>query len=72
MGLFNGLFGKKDDEQIFIHAQKDLDMRIKKDRREVVANDRHTFIQRDKRECTDNLIEPNMVDVGQMNAVWDA
>ncbi|NNF00937.1 MAG: type VI secretion system tip protein VgrG [Pyrinomonadaceae bacterium] len=41
---------KKGEEQVFVHAQKDLDMRIKNDRRELVANDRHTFIQRDKRE----------------------
>ena len=41
---------KKDEEQIFVHAQKDQDIRIKRDRRELVANDRHTYVQRDKRE----------------------
>jgi len=41
---------KKGEEQIFVHAQRDQDIRVKRDRRELVANDRHTYIQRDKRE----------------------
>lgn len=41
---------KKGEEQIFIHGQKDLDVRIKKDRREWIGNDRHLIVKRDKRE----------------------
>ncbi len=41
---------KKGEEQIFVHAQKDQDIRVKNDRRELIANDRHTYVQRDKRE----------------------
>ena len=41
---------KKDDEQIFVHAQKYLDMRVRRDRRELIGNDRHLIVNRDKRE----------------------
>lgn len=41
---------KKDSEQIFMHGQKDLDIRIKNDRREWIGNDRHLIVKRDKRE----------------------
>ncbi len=41
---------KKGSEQIFIHAQKDVDMRVRKDRRELIGNDRHLIVRRDKRE----------------------
>lgn len=41
---------KKGDEQIFIHGQKSLDVRIKSDRRELIGNDRHLIVKRDKRE----------------------
>lgn len=38
---------KKGDEQVFIHGEKDLDIRIKKDRREWIGNDRHLIVKRD-------------------------
>ncbi len=41
---------KKGDEQIFIHGQRDLDMRIRSNRRELVGNDRHLVVGNDKRE----------------------
>jgi len=43
----------KGKEQIFIHGEKDLDMRIKKDRREWIGEDRHLHVVRDKLEKTD-------------------
>ena len=41
---------KKGEEQIFIHGQKDQDIRIRNDRRELIGNDRHLIVKRDKRE----------------------
>jgi type VI secretion system secreted protein VgrG len=41
---------KKGEEQIFIHGQKDEDIRIRNDRRELIGNDRHLIVKRDKRE----------------------
>jgi type VI secretion system secreted protein VgrG len=41
---------KKGSEQIFIHGEKDIDIRIKNDRRELVRRDRHLIVERDKRE----------------------
>src|ERR1017187_1444548 len=41
---------KKGDEQIFIHGQKDLDVRIQHDRKEWIGEDRHLVVQRDKME----------------------
>lgn len=41
---------EKGKEQIFIHGQKSLDVRIKSDRRELIGNDRHLIVKRDKRE----------------------
>lgn len=41
---------KKGSEQIFIHAQKSEDIRVKADRRELIGNDRHLRVMRDKRE----------------------
>ena len=45
---------KKDDEQIFLHAQKNLDVRVKNDRFETVDNDRHLSVGHDKREHIKN------------------
>jgi len=42
----------KGSEQIFIHGEKDMDMRIKNDRREWIGEDRHLVITRDKLEKT--------------------
>jgi type VI secretion system secreted protein VgrG len=39
---------KKGEEQIFVHGEKDADIRIKNDRREWVGNDRHLVVVRDK------------------------
>lgn len=41
---------KKGEEQIFVHGQKDQDIRIRNDRRELIGNDRHLIVKRDKRE----------------------
>ncbi len=41
---------KKGEEQVFIHGQKDLDVRIRNNRREFIGNDRHLIVKRDKRE----------------------
>ena len=41
---------KKGDEQLFIHAEKDMDIRVKNDRREWEGRDRHLFVKRDKRQ----------------------
>jgi type VI secretion system secreted protein VgrG len=45
---------KKGDEQIFIHAEKDLHIRVKNDRREWVTNDRHLIVANDKFEEVKN------------------
>ncbi len=42
----------KGSEQIFVHGEKDMDMRIKNDRREWIGQDRHLFVTRDKLEKT--------------------
>ncbi len=44
---------KKSSEQIFIHGEKDLDIRIKNDRREWTGNDQHLVVKRDRREKID-------------------
>ena len=41
---------KKNSEQVFIHAEKDFDLRVKNDRREWIGQDRHLVVQRDKLE----------------------
>lgn len=41
---------KKGEEQIFIHAEKDMDIRVKSDCRELVGNDRHLIVKRDLKE----------------------
>lgn len=44
---------KKGSEQVFIHGEKDLDVRIKNDRREWTGNDQHLVVKRDRREKID-------------------
>jgi type VI secretion system secreted protein VgrG len=39
-----------DKEQIFIHAEKDLDIRVKNDCKEFVGNERHLIIKKDQFE----------------------
>lgn len=41
---------KKGSEQIFIHGEKDLDVRIKNDRREWTGKDQHLVVKNDRRE----------------------
>lgn len=41
---------KKGSEQVFLHGEKDLDVRIKNDRREWIGRDRHLIVKRDKLE----------------------
>ena len=41
---------KKGSEQIFVHGEKDIDVRNKNDRREWVGNDLHYIVKRDQRE----------------------
>ncbi len=41
---------KKGKEQVFLHGQKDQDIRIKSNRREIIGNDRHLIVKRDQRE----------------------
>ena len=44
---------KKGEEQVFVHGEKDLDVRIKNDRREWIGHDRHLIVKRDKVEEID-------------------
>ncbi len=44
---------KKGSEQIFIHAEKDQDIRVKNDRKEWIGNDRHLMVKNDKFEKVD-------------------
>jgi len=41
---------KKGSEQVFIHGEKDIDIRIKNDRKEWIGEDRHLIVTRDKME----------------------
>lgn len=44
---------KKGDEQVFLQAEKDLDVRIKNDSREYVGNDRHLIIKQNQKESVE-------------------
>lgn len=41
---------KKGEEQVFVHGEKDIDIRIKNDHREWIGDDRHLIVTRDKLE----------------------
>ncbi len=41
---------KKGEEQIFIHGEKDLDVRIKNDAKEIIKNDRHLIVEENQFE----------------------
>jgi type VI secretion system secreted protein VgrG len=41
---------KKGEEQLFMHAEKDMDLRIKNDRREWIGRDTHLIVKRDQKE----------------------
>ncbi|MEJ2694268.1 MAG: type VI secretion system tip protein TssI/VgrG, partial [Candidatus Thiodiazotropha sp.] len=45
---------KKGEEQIFVHAERDQDIRIKNDRFEWVGHDRHLVVKQDKFEHVEN------------------
>lgn len=45
---------KKGEEQIYIHGEKNLDIRIKNDRFETVSRNRHLHVEQDKFEHVDN------------------
>ncbi len=40
----------KGSEQVFVHGEKDMDIRVKNDRKEWIGNDRHLNVQNDKLE----------------------
>ena len=44
---------KKDSEQIFINAEKDMDLRVENDSREYVKNDRHLIVHNDQHELVE-------------------
>jgi len=41
---------KKGSEQIFVHAEKDQDIRVKNDTKELIIRDRHLIVERDQFE----------------------
>jgi len=45
---------KKGEEQVFVHAEKNLDIRVKSDRFETIGNNRHLVVEKDKRENVKN------------------
>lgn len=45
---------KKGEEQLFIHAEKNLDIRVKSDRFETIGHDRHLVVENDKFEHVKN------------------
>jgi type VI secretion system secreted protein VgrG len=45
---------KKGEEQIYIHGEKNLDIRVKNDRFETVSRNRHLHVEQDKFEHVDN------------------
>jgi len=45
---------KKGEEQIFIHGEKNLDIRLKSDRFESIGHKRHLCVKKDKLEKVDN------------------
>ncbi|MHB8784067.1 MAG: type VI secretion system Vgr family protein [Desulfobacteria bacterium] len=61
---------KKGEEQIFVHGEKNADIRIKNDRREWVGNDRHLVVARDQVEKVERdrhaeVIRDEVVKVGR-------
>ncbi len=44
---------KAGSEQVFVHAEKDMDIRVKNDRKETVLNDRHLHVTNNKYEIID-------------------
>ncbi len=44
---------KKDNEQIFMHAQKDQDLRVKHDKKEWIGNDSHLIVKTNQKELVE-------------------
>ncbi|HKP85577.1 MAG TPA: type VI secretion system tip protein VgrG [Blastocatellia bacterium] len=44
---------KKGAEQVFMHAQKDFDLRVREDAREFIGNDRHLIVKGDQKELVE-------------------
>jgi len=45
---------KKGEEQVFMHAEKNFDLRVKNDRFETIVNNRHLIVEKDKFEHVKN------------------
>jgi type VI secretion system secreted protein VgrG len=61
---------KKGEEQMFVHGEKDADIRIENDRREWVGQDRHLVVARDQVEKVERdrhaeVIQDEVVKVGR-------
>jgi type VI secretion system secreted protein VgrG len=59
---------KKGSEQIFIHGEKNLDIRVKNDRFENILNNRHLVVEKDKFEHVKNK-RHEIVDVDHMEHI---
>ena len=59
---------KKGEEDIFIHAEKNTDIRVKNDRFENIGNNRHLVIEKDKFEHVKNK-RHEVVDVDHMEHI---
>ncbi|MCX4027692.1 type VI secretion system tip protein VgrG [Endozoicomonas sp. SM1973] len=59
---------KKGQEQVFIHAEKDMDIRVKNDRRDHVEVDRHLIVEKDRFEYI-KADSHHQVNVSQFNKV---
>jgi type VI secretion system secreted protein VgrG len=44
---------KKGEEQVFIHSEKDFDLRVKNEAREFVGDNRHLIVKADQKELVD-------------------
>ncbi|MFN7929750.1 MAG: type VI secretion system tip protein TssI/VgrG [Blastocatellia bacterium] len=73
---------KKGDEQLFIHAEKDTDFRVKNDQREWIGRDTHLIVKRDrielverdeqlivKRDLIENMKRDHHLEVGGKQAI---
>ncbi|MBU0909769.1 MAG: type VI secretion system tip protein VgrG [Proteobacteria bacterium] len=45
---------KKGEEQLFLHAEKNMDIRVKNDRLETIGHDRHLVVENDRKEHIKN------------------
>ncbi|MGI8468498.1 MAG: type VI secretion system Vgr family protein [Pyrinomonadaceae bacterium] len=58
----------KGSEQVFVHGEKDVDIRNKNDRREYVGNDHHFIVHHDRREKIENE-EHRIVEKDQLEKI---